>query len=283
MTSAGISLMTDGEIAEKIVELVAWARQRYAVPEESTGRETCEALGLGLRRAQLPKGVDGLLTEDRLVVVGTDIAWTSRLEYTIFHEAVHHLLEEHGDLVEYFTDTLRGDDRAFKAAIERCCQAGAGEFMVPRHRVRECIARHGFSVDLVERLAGRHGASIVASAIQVATYAPVDCYVAVCSYGVSPRFWPPNQTLYVDQAAMRPGMRYPWARCAPIPPDHLFHRVWENKRRMDGPSFVPFPHSGQRKPCEHAEAKPLGDRVVGILYDGHPPRKGQLGLNLALP
>jgi IrrE N-terminal-like domain len=274
-------LLTDQQLADRVVELVAWAREHYDIPEGCTSGDACQVLGLGVRRAKLPKGMDGLLSEkESLIVVSTDVAIGARYEYTVFHEVTHYLIEQTGALIDYFTEALRNDDRHFKAAIERCCQMGAAEFLLPRERVREAIAAHGFSVDLVDRLADDHGVSLLAAATQVATNAPVDCYVAVCAYGVSPRFWPPELTLYVEQASMRPGMRYPWARFAPIPREHLFHQVWETKQRLEGPGYVLFPNSRRKMPCRHAEAKPAGDRVVGIIYVGNPPRRGQLGLDL---
>lgn len=274
-----VQLLTAREIDEKIVELVSWAREHYGIPEGCTGRDACAALGLCLRIEPLPFQTDGLLTKDGFVLINKAIIWPSRVEFTIFHETMHWLLDEHGELIELLADALGGNVAAYRAAIERCCHAGAAEFLAPRQRVREMIASDGFSVDLVQRLSDRHHLSVIASAIQLATCAPVDCYVAVCSYGVAPEGWPPDQTLYVEQSAMRPEMRYPWARYTAIPEDHLFHQVWKTRRPLAGPSYVPF-RSGSRMECEHGEATPLGDRVVGILYRGHPPRRGQLGLGI---
>lgn len=274
-----MQLLTARKIDQNIVELVAWSRERYGIPEGCTGQDACEALGLRLRVSPLPSRTDGLLTEDGAVVVNEAIVWPSRVEFTIFHEVMHWLLDEHGELIELFAATLGGNPAAHRAAIERCCHAGAAEFLAPRHRVREIIANDGFSVDLVRRLSDQHQLSIIASAIQVAACAPVDCYVAVCSYGVVPEGWPPDQTLYVEQAAMRPEMRYPWARYSAIPRDHLFYQVWHTKCPLAGPSYVPF-RSGTRMECEHGEAKPVGERMIGILYRGHPPRSGQLRLGI---
>lgn len=274
-------LLTERDIEEKIIALVARARGRFGIKEGSTGREACEALRLGLRRGPLPIGQDAMLTEDGVVIVNDRTSWMPRIEFSIFHEIMHHLLEEDGELIGYYTETLRDDDHAYHRAIEQCCHAGAAEFLAPRDRIYQSISEYGFSVDLMERIAAHHRLSIMAAAIRLARYAPVDCYTAVCAYGVSPKFWPPDQTLYVDVSAHHPGMRYPWAHFTPIPRDHLFHQAWEAKQRQEGPSYVPFP-SGARIECEYAEAKPVGDRVAGILYLGHPPRKGQLDLGLRL-
>jgi hypothetical protein len=190
---------------------------------------------------------------------------------------VHHLLDEDGGLIEYLTDALRGDPAAFDRALERCCDVGAAEFLMPRARVRALIVAHGFSVDLAEQLAGPGRVSVVAAAVQLAACAPVECYVAVGRHGPSP-LWPHDLGLHVEQAATRPGMGYPWLRGTAIPPDHLFHAVWQSKRPLAGPSFVPF-RSRKRFPCGHAEARLVGGQVVGVLYLGHLPRKEQLSLD----
>lgn len=271
-------LLTNREIEEKVIDLVARARKQYGIRERCRAHDACLALGLRLIRAQLPRRTDGSLTADGRVIVSDAIEWTSRLEFTAFHEIVHYLLDEDGELIEYFTEVLSSNHEFYDRAIERCCQIGAAEFMIPRARVRALLTDNGFSVDLVGPLAGLNGASIVAAAVQLAACAPVACYVVVCRYGVSP-LWPHDLGLYVEQAAMRAEMRYPWMRGTSIPADHLLYRVWETKQPCSGPSSVPF-RSRKSYPCEYGEAKMVGGQVVGVLYLGHPPRKGQLGLDL---
>ena len=153
--------------------------------------------------------------------------------------------------------------------------------MLPRHRVREAIRTQGFSIDLIESLAKLHGSSLLATAIQVALNAPMHCYVVVCSHGRSP-LPPHNVGLHVELAAQPNGMPYPWRRGTAIPANHLLDDVWRTKQPAAGPSSVTFHHSGNTIPCEHAEAKMIGGRVVGILYRGHPHRKEQLRMDLLL-
>lgn len=273
-----MQLLTEAQIEDQVINLIAQARERYAIPERCRAEVACEAIGLELIRRPLPRGTDGMLTPSGTVVVNTAIEWMSRVEFTAFHEIVHYLLEEDGELIESFTESLRHSPKDYDRAIERCCQLGAAEFMIPRASVRELILQHGFSIDLIEPLAGLNGASIGAAAVQLAVCAPVDCYVVVCRHGVSPL--PPNTFgLYVEQAVRRADSRFPIARGTVIPQDHLFQQVWEDKMPLAGPSSVPF-RSGKRYPCDYAEACMIGTQVVGILYLGVPPRKGQLSFGL---
>jgi Zn-dependent peptidase ImmA (M78 family) len=65
------------------------------------------------------------------------IRWAPRAEFTIYHEITHHLLDEDGEILEHFTDLLANDSVAFDREIERCCDRGAAEFLMPRTRVAE--------------------------------------------------------------------------------------------------------------------------------------------------
>lgn len=274
-----VDLQAQRQIDDKIVELVNWARERYGIHEECRPEEACENIGLKLRFADIGNQ-DGFISEKKdAIVVNSRITWSSRVAFTIYHELFHFLLEEEGDeIMELYTEALLNQEVAFEDAIERCCNAGAAEFLLPRRAVLEAIAERGFSVNLVEHLAELFGSSVLATAVQLANWAPVECYVVVCTYGTSPA-WPHPQTLYIEQAARRPDMRYPWGRGTSIPPEHLLRRVWDTGEPISGPSDVTWA-SGNTMPCVHAEAKMVGSRVVGILCLGRPPHKGQLGLNL---
>lgn len=276
---SSIDLLSDKEIEEKVIGLVTNARGRYAIPNRSSGQDACLAMGLPLVRARLLQGMEGTLDKNQ-VVVSTEVELSSRVEYTIFHEIMHYLLIEDGELYDYLNEVQHEDARRFDATIERWCQMGAAEFLIPQVLVHSYIAREGFSVELVERIANINGASIAASAIQLALCAPVDCYIVICRYGRSPMF-PHNVTLYVEQATKRLGAEFPIARGTMIPSDHLFREVWESKQPLSGASCIPF-RSGKSFPCEHGEARIIGNQVVGILYQGHPPRRGQLGLGLQM-
>lgn len=194
----------------KIVELVAHAREEQGIPEGCDGETACGKLGLELGRAALPPGTAGMISGNRLLV-DRNVRWAPRTEFTIYHEITHYLIEEDGEIVEHYTELLRNDDGAFKREIERCCEKGAAEFLMPRGRVADTIRTEGFSVGLVGLVAEKHGASLIASTLQLAHCAPVECYVVLCSYGHMPRSRPRRRGLYVDYAGASPTRRYPLA------------------------------------------------------------------------
>lgn len=272
-----VNLQSQREIDDKIVELVNWARQRYGIKEGCPPETACDKVGLKLRFGDIGKR-DGLLSEKRdAIVVSSRSTWQSRVTFTIFHEIVHYLLEEEGDeIFELYTEALRNQGDAFDDAIEQCCNAGAAEFLLPRRALLEAIASRGFSIDLVEHLTRAYGSSLLATVVQLAHYAPIPCYIVVCTYGTSPRH-PYPQCLYIEQAARRADMRYPWGRGTPIPPDHLLRRVWDSGEPQSGVSEITW-SSGKSMACVHAEARMVGSRVLGVFYLSRPPHKGQLGL-----
>lgn len=272
-------LHLEREVDERIIALVADARSCYGIPEGTSGRDACRAFGVGLAFADLAPR-DGLLARNPdQVLVDSSIEWASRVDFTIYHELTHYLLDEEGDIIEFYTEALRDDERAYERAIERCCHAGAAEFLLPRRCVREAINRSGFSIALIEELSAVHGSSVLATANQLATWAPMECYVVVCTHG---RSWlgSHNDCLHVEQAAKRPDMKYPLVRGSVIPQGHLFDQVWTSGQASSGPSIVPF-RTGTKMKCVHGEARMIRSRVAGILYvKQRPLSKDQLSLGL---
>ena len=270
--------LTPRELDQKIVGLVASAREEHGIPEGCDGETACAKLGLRLLRAPLQPGTDGMLS-GKWVYVDRGVRWAPRAEFTIYHEITHHLMDEDGEIIEHFTELLRNDDRAYKREIERCCHKGAAEFLMPRARVAETIRSEGFSVGLVGLIAERHGASLIASALQLAHCAPVECYVVLCSYGPVPGGRSPQSGLYVDYAGASPTRVYPLARFSPVRGDHVLYHAHEDRGRAEGGTYVPFP-SGNHMPC-YCEAMPLGPFVAGILFFGKSAApRGQMSFDI---
>ncbi len=271
------------DIDQKVIRMVADARERFGIPEGCDGETACGRVGLKLRRGFLGPARDGMLVGDN-VIVNRALRWAPRIQFTIFHEIFHRLLEEDGEIIEFYTEILRSDDASYRAAIERCCHQGAAEFLMPRARVREAVRSHGFSVDLIELVADRHGASIVASAIQVARCAPVDCYVVVCAHGRAPGSSPPHPGLFVEYAAAPSRVRYPLVRFSHVHGDNLLAQAWRTGDRVAGITYVPFRSATRRRPERRMEcrcdAKRLGDRVLGVLALEDPVPPGQLAFCL---
>jgi hypothetical protein len=97
------------ELDRKVVDMIADARTRFGIPEGCDGKTACAKIGLNLRSGPLGPARDGLLTKGN-VVVNRTLRWAPRIEFTIFHEIFHYLLEEDGEIIEFYTEILRSDD-----------------------------------------------------------------------------------------------------------------------------------------------------------------------------
>lgn len=269
--------LTEPEIGQKVIALVDRARKDYGIVLGCSGTEACRRIGLALRRGTIPLDADGMLV-DKTVIINHTVTFAPRIEFTIFHEIVHFLLNEDGELIEYFTTTLRNDTAAYQAEIESCCHRGAAEFLMPQERVRETILADGLSAALVESIAEHHGASIIAAAIQVATITSSACYVVICCYSRIPGASSLSPGLFIEYAPASYSVKYPLARFTPVPDDHLLFHVWETGVPAEGRSYIPF-RSGKRQPC-HCQAVKSRGRVIGILRLQAPPPPEQLGLPL---
>jgi IrrE N-terminal-like domain len=263
------------DVEARVIDLVARARSTWGIVESCSGVDACAKLGLRLERASLAGGRDGMLT-GQTIVVEESLQWQPRIEFTIFHEVTHHLLNEDGELYEYFTERLRRDQRAFDVEIERCCHLGAAEFLMPRAHIRQLIEQSDFSLNLIETIAQTHHSSLVAAAIQLGKQAPIRCYIVIACRGTVSERYPPYTGLHVEYAVWPQSVRYPLARRAPIAADHLLSAAWDHAGTISGPTYVPFP-SGKRMPCD-GQAQRLGSRVVGILYLDSPSSQDQLSL-----
>jgi hypothetical protein len=140
------------------------------------------------------------------------------------------------------------------------------------------IEVEGFSVDLVTLIADRHCSSMIASALQLAHCAPIDCFVILCSHGRIPKARPRRSGLYVDYAGAPPQRKYMLGRFSPIRGDHVLAQAWEERSPVRGESYVPY-RSDKYMPC-YCEAKPMGPFVAGILSFEEPVPQGQMPLPL---
>lgn len=257
--------LSDRQLQQHVIDLVRKSKQEYAVTDRCSGQNACQKFGLDLQCGDLSEAQAGLYHEDLgLVVINRSITWQPRIEFTIFHEITHFLLIDDGELYSYLHDVYGNDHQLFERTLERCCEIGAAEFLMPCDTVLAAISRRGLSVALIEEIANKNGSSMLAAAIQVAACAPIECYVVVCAYGQIPNSWPPRQGLYIEYVSWPWRNRYPLARFIQIPSDHLFFDSWTSGSFAEGRTFVPSKNARKKWVCE-GQAKQFGSRVFGLL------------------
>lgn len=186
----------------------------------------------------MPPDKDGFHHGDR-IYVNTALICAERIEFTIFHEILHILLERDGEIPSELHDHFYGQDKQKEIQVlESLCQVGAAEFVMPSEEYVGLMQSAGWKLSAVEGAAVQFGCSVIASAFGFAHHYPGPCTMLVCEYGYL-RTAPPNTTpLIQSTAATGEGclfiaynihncrQKYPMCRHVPVPRTHLIHQVW---------------------------------------------------------
>ena len=271
-----------------VIKLVRDAVREYASMEIPDFGEICSGLGLEVKEGLLSPGIDGML-QGRTILINSRIQNEERKQFTRFHEVVHHLINEDGELISTLHDATWNQNGEYKKQLERLCNIGAAEFLMPSEEFTKLYKGRGFNVRLIPFAADYFGSSAIATTIQLAQVAPNSCITAICEYGLIPNETSLSQShfldeeepttspeLYVVYSASSPITKYWLSRHTNIPDDHMIHQAFLEAQPFEGESYVPF-QSGRKMPC-NCEALPDGDRVYALFHLTPPPNPAQLDL-----
>ena len=263
-----------------VVQLVQNTIRKYA----STGNpnlfdEVCANLGLDMKETELPSRIDGML-EGKTILINSKIQSEERKRFTQFHEIMHHILKDDEDLIAALTEHVYNQDGEYDRQLEKFCNIGAAEFLMPSEEFRKLYEQKGFNVELILYAAHYFKSSTIAATIQLAQVAPNKCITAICEFAtngsISPetnlfneKYRSAKSRLHVTYSAMSPTAKYPLAKNTVIPNDHLIHDAFLEGNAVEGKSWVPF-RSGKNMPC-HCEALADSERVYVLLHLS-PPR-----------
>ena len=250
--------------------------------------EICSSLGLDVKEDPLSPGIDGIL-QGRTILINSRIQNEERKQFTRFHEVVHYLINEDGELISTLHDATWSQNGEYKKQLERLCNVGAAEFLMPCEEFTKLYKEQGFNVKLIPFAVNHFGSSAIATTIQLAQVAPNSCITAICEYGLMPNETvlfqshfldeeepTTNPKLHVVYSASSPITKYWLARHTNIPDDHLIHQAFLEGQPLEGDSYVPF-QSGNQMPC-YCEALPDKDRVYVLFHLTPPPNPAQLNL-----
>ena len=270
------------DINSHVIKLVQNTVRKYASTTVPDFDEICSSLGLVVKEAPFSPARDGFRTKQGTILINSRIRSKERKQFTRFHEIVHHLIDEDEDLISVLHEATWDQNGEHDRQIERLCNIGAAEFLMPREEFTKLYKEHGFSVELIPLAANHFGSSAIATTIQLAQVAPNSCITAICDYGLVSNETAPSQShfldedeattnprLYVAYSASSPMTKYSLARRTSIPPDHLIHHAWLENQPLKGDSYVPF-QSGNRMPC-NCEALPDANRVYVLFHCDPPP------------
>ncbi|WP_456445553.1 ImmA/IrrE family metallo-endopeptidase [Oceanithermus sp.] len=136
----------------RVLERAAAFRERYAplTPDRM-------AAGVGFRwRTAAIAGRDGLLDAASGTILVAEGQSPRRQRFTLAHEVMHRLIEQDGELLSDLHEAYEG--AALERALERLCNLGAAEMLLPRAEVERALAA-GPNPRLVWELAARFAVS----------------------------------------------------------------------------------------------------------------------------
>ena len=273
-----------------VIRLVRNVIERWTLTKPLCFNQICAVLGLNVEEGRLPPKVDGIL-QGRTILINSRIQNKERKQFTRFHEITHHLINEDEELIAMLHDMPWSRDNEYEIQLERLCNIGAAEFLMPREEFTKLYKAKGFNVELIPFAANYFESSAIATTIQLAQVAPNSCITAICEYGLisnetaqsqCPLFDEENRTpkpkLHVVYSALSLATKYWLARGTNIPDDHLVHQAFLEGQPLEGESYVPF-RSGNQMPC-YCETLPDKDRnrVYVLFHLTPPPNPAQLDL-----
>jgi len=160
-------------LARRVRELAARFRQQH---RPLTPDRLAAGIGFSWRVAPLA-GRDGLLERrSRTILVAAGQA-PSRQRFSLAHEVMHYLIETDGDLLSDLHDTYEG--RQLETALERLCNLGAAEMLLPQEVVARELSAAGPNPRLVWELAASHGVSEAAAAVALSSLLGPEAQVAI--------------------------------------------------------------------------------------------------------
>ena len=270
-----------------ITKLVQNTVRKYSSTEIPSFGEICAGLGLDVQEAALPPGIDGM-HKGRTIFINSQIQNEERKRFTQFHEVTHYLIEKDGDLISDLHDATWSQDDGYERPLERLCNIGAAEFLMPSEVFSRLYAEKGFNVELIPLAAHYFRSSTIATTIQLAQVAPNECITSIFEYGLTPgdtieaqdRFFnrahrPLKPKLHVTYSASSPTSDRWLAKYTIFPDDHLVNQAFSQVKMLEGESNIFFP--GWQEPCI-CEALPYKNRVYALFHLTPPPNPNQATL-----
>ena len=190
------------------------------------------------KRVPMPSDKDGFHHGDQ-IYVSAALTCVERIEFTIFHEILHILIERDREIPSELHDHFYGQDKQKELQVlESLCQTGAAEFVMPSVEYVALVQAAGWKLAAIGDAAGQFGCSVIASAFTFAHHYPGPCTVLVCEHGYlrkePPRVGKLIQTrqaetamcLFVAYSIHNYRQKYPMCRNVSVPQTHLIHLTW---------------------------------------------------------
>jgi hypothetical protein len=145
-------LTSESELESMVLSQVRDIKRQYN--EWGNPYALAESLEFSIVTRNLGTGREGAALADTIVLDPTT-GVKARRRFTLYHEIVHLLIKRNGELYSILHDQYPSD-KDFNRIIERLCNVGAAEFVIPREDLHAAIEARGFSISLVKCLRPRY-------------------------------------------------------------------------------------------------------------------------------
>ena len=272
-----------------VIKLVRDTVKEYSSSEKPNFDEICSGLGLDVTVAELPTGTDGG-QKDKTIIINSRIRNEERKRFTQFHEVTHYLIDEDGHLISELHDLTFSKKDEYHRQLEKFCNIGAAEFLMPSKEFTKLYEEKGFNVQLIPFAAKHFRSSTIAATIQLAQVAPNKCIAVICEKGLIPNdkvsskapfLTAENQSrkkpkLHVVYSASSPAASNRWlAKYTVFPDDHIINQAFLQSKMLEGECDIPFPGWQESYPCE---ALPYKNRVYALFHLSPLPNSNQMTL-----
>ncbi len=276
------------DLTKYVIKLVQNTVKEYSSTEGPNFEKICSGLGLDVKKGFFRSETDGIQS-GKTIIINSRIQNKERKRFTEFHEVMHYLIENDDHLISILNEHAYNQKVEYDRQVEKLCNVGAAEFLMPSEEFRKLYEEKGFNVELILSAADYFKSSTIATTIQLSQVAPNQCITAICEF-IQDKTTPLQSQIFnqkekslkrklrVTYSASSPIAKYPLAKNTVIPDDHLIHDAFLQDDLVEGESYVPF-RSGKKMPC-HCEALADGERVYVLFHLSTPPPADQEQMKL---
>lgn len=116
----------------------------------------------------------------RIITLNNHVTHLERRNFSFCHEFMHDRIDCDEVLCEMVHEfAINMSDGETESLIERLCNIGAAELLIPSENVRQLMLQRGFSTTRISELCEYFGASSIAVAFQMVNCASHDCYLVI--------------------------------------------------------------------------------------------------------
>lgn|GEM_PF-1891553 len=278
-----ITRITEEELIRQAIDLaVRTRRQIEAAGLHITDFERiAELFRVTVLFVERPEGEDGAYLDDlRQIVISTKVKNEERINFTFLHELMHSLIQDDPDLLSACHDVPGGFSDEL---IERLCNKGAAEMLVPS----EALRQYGCSVALIPTLCEQFSASSLAVAFQMINCATHSCYMFIAEKRLKVfdsaqlTFYETQSNggwhLWVTYSASSSATSYKMGRNYAVSPGHIMYKALaELGKPINGRDDIPRRNT---KPwIADCECLAYNGWVFTLFHVSHPISSAQLKL-----